>query len=117
MDGLRSLDEQTDGFIPGQTFGRYVAGYYGKVQGWDQKLAFAMQVERDPAGRQDFQSRRGGEQISRDGRCRGQLFKVVQHEQQVLVAKIVFDVLQQRPAAPVANLELLSNARDKVTGV
>ena len=55
-----------------------------------------------------------GQQIGGDGRGRDELLKVVQHQQQVLIAQIVFDTLQQRAAAGGAHVELLGNASDKL---
>ena len=44
------------------------------------------------------------------------MLKVIQHQQQALVAQIIFYVLQQGPSA-FSNFELLSNAGDELIGI
>src|SRR5205814_9324879 len=74
---------------------------FGVGQGQRRQTVFVLgaQVQRGPAGRQNLQARAFGQQLGDQPYGPEQVFEVIEDEQHLAVAQVVFQAVEQRLAA------------------
>src|ERR1043166_3972447 len=75
------------------------------------KLVLGFQTQRDATGNYDLKFGRGGKKLADLGRGGGYLLKIVQDKQQLLVAEVIFEGLDDRRGAGFLQAERLGNGR------
>ena len=102
----RPVDEQPDRLVPlDSVWSGHPVGIGGGER-WDEPRGLAGDVQGLPAGRQDAKPRRSTQQGLRQvGHVVDDVFAVVEHEQELLVLKVIRERLLQRPRRLFLDLE------------
>ena len=105
----RALDEQGHRFVLGQSIQRRQASEVGQRQGRNGIIRLAGQTQHFPAGDQHFQAWRSAQELAEQWRGIDHLLEVVQHQQHLFPAQVVFELFLQLAAGGFAYVEGLGD--------